>query len=574
MVAARARGPWPRLTAVALLALMASVLVATITRKSLTTDEITHIPAGYSHLVAGDFRVNNEHPPLAKLWAALPLLVIRPQAPPLDAAMVTSAAHTLRAVYGFWPANAARFESIVFWTRAAMILSTLALGWLLFETARRFFGERAALFALALFVTEPTILAHGRIVHTDVPATLAYLALSVGIAVYAERPALRAALWVGLAGGAAMVTKFSLAVLVPPVLLVAGAAQWWRASPGGGRRRTLAHALVVAGLMLLVINLAYRFQRPGLIPADVRWLAAEAPALAPAIKGAVAWLSAVLPTYFLFGLGHVATFDARGHDAFLLGRHGNTGWWWYFPAAFALKTSLPFLLVAVAGLVWGAWAAVRQRRRAAWLLLAPCLLYVALVMRGRINIGVRYLLPAYPFLFILGGALLDTLWRAPRAAWLARLAVVALLSWAGVEAARAWPDYMTYMNPLAWREPRYQYLSDSNTEWGDEVGELARYLKDRGETHVRAVLLGSWPTLPMHGITIIDLFGRTGGQDLPTRYVAIGASLLNGSTVPSGPPGSGRDTIEGRLAYFAGYRARTPERVFAHSIYLYRLDMP
>src|ERR1700730_11703246 len=62
----------------ALLVLMAANLFASISRKSITNDEIVHIPAGYYHLVAGKFQLNNEHPPLVKMWDALPLLFIQP----------------------------------------------------------------------------------------------------------------------------------------------------------------------------------------------------------------------------------------------------------------------------------------------------------------------------------------------------------------------------------------------------------------------------------------------------------------------------------------------------------------
>jgi hypothetical protein len=323
---------------------------------------------------------------------------------------------------------------------------------------------------------------------------------------------------------------------------------------------------------LLVVNLTYHFQHPALLPGDVRWVASQTPALLGPIMRGIWWLSALFPTYFLFGFYNVAIHDWYGHSAFLLGRYSDAGWWWYFPAAFALKTSLPFLVVAVAALGWGLWAAVRQRHRAARLLIVPCLLYVALSMKGHINIGVRHLLPAYPFLFILGGAVLDKLLQAPRAALVARAAVIGTLLWAGVEAVRTYPDYMTYMNQIAWWEPRYQYLSDSNTEWGDEVKELADYLKARSQTRVRAALLGGWMTLPMYGIGFVDMFDRPADEVPQTAYVAIGASFLNGSTVPGGGPGSGRDTSERRINYFAAYRGKTPEKVSAHSIYLYRVD--
>src|SRR3982750_3747404 len=42
-----------------------------------TADEVTYIGSGFRHL-HGDFRIDPDHPPLAKMWGALPLLLLRP----------------------------------------------------------------------------------------------------------------------------------------------------------------------------------------------------------------------------------------------------------------------------------------------------------------------------------------------------------------------------------------------------------------------------------------------------------------------------------------------------------------
>src|SRR5581483_9405213 len=50
-----------------------------------------------------------------------------------------------------------------------------------FRFARELFGAFAAVLAVALFVLEPTVMAHGRVVQTDIPATLGYLLLFVAL---------------------------------------------------------------------------------------------------------------------------------------------------------------------------------------------------------------------------------------------------------------------------------------------------------------------------------------------------------------------------------------------------------
>ena len=153
----------------------------------------------------------------------------------------------------------------------------------------------------------------------------------------------------------------------------------------------------------------------------------------------------------------------------------------------------------------------------------------------------------------------------------ARFAVVVALAWMCVEAGRAYPNYLPYMNELASARPHWQYLSDSNVEWGDDIGGLAEYLKARGETRVRAALLGGQVILPLYGVEFDDLLAGPGTVQPETNYVALGASYLNGSTVPGWSEGSGRETIEQQHQYFAAYRTRQPEAVFGTSIYLYRV---
>ncbi len=128
-----------------------------------------------------------------------------------------------------------------------------------------------------------------------------------------------------------------------------------------------------------------------------------------------------------------------------------------------------------------------------------------------------------------------------------------------------------YLNQLAWSHPHYYYLSDSNVEWGEDTGELARYLRAHDETKVRAALLGGWITLARYGVEYVD--ATRGNQEISrTRYIAIGASFLNGSTVPESLTNSDGSSLteEQRTNFFAVYRGRSPEAVFGNSIYLYR----
>jgi hypothetical protein len=560
-----------------LLALMALQMLVVVGRKSITVDEYVLIPAGYYHLTESDYRPVSEHPPVAKVIAAAPLLFIGTNGPRLDGGP-NEYGRFLEKFDEFWRENAGRLDQLSFWARVPAIALTVLLGGLVFVFARKYWGERAALFAVALYAFEPTLLAHGRVVQTDVPSALAFLLFSVAAYEYLKGPSARRAIYTGLALGFAAATKFSMVALAPVACIGLAALFVLAPKRGLARKAVAGHACALALAALFAINAAYFFHHREPDSLDDALARTVIPARvserlhAPLEVGFKA-LQTVLPPDFVYGVGWQLGHAHNGHHAGLLGMYSRTGWWYYFPVAFALKTPLPILLLMLGGIVWAVLRLRRARDARLLLLLLPPAFFTGLLMLSTINIGVRYYLPAYTFFFMAAGAMLDDLLARARRRGRRQLAVSLVcvaLCWAALEAARAFPDHMSYMNQLASGAPHWWYLSDSNVEWGDDVGDLALYLRARGETRVGAAVL-NWQTLDLYGIEQAALFVRPGEEAEPTRYVAIGASLLNGSTVPSGFDDGTTLTEEERVNYFDEFRRRTPEKIFGGSIYLYRM---
>jgi 4-amino-4-deoxy-L-arabinose transferase-like glycosyltransferase len=559
---------WPPVIVAALLVVMAANLLTVIMRKSITADEITHIPAGYYHLVAGNFTLNNEHPPLVKLWAALPLLVLQPNEPPLAGSDNADYYVRVGSVFpNFWTANASEFEAISFWTRLPMVVLTLVLGWLIFVFTKDLSNPRAGVLAVALFALEPTVLAHGGIVHTDLPAALAYLLFFLALHRYHRLSSFRSALVLGLVIGVALVTKFSLVIVCP--IFVAAAGVWiWRApSRGLNRGQVVRHALMAGLVALAVINVAYGFQRQPIIAPDIAWIQYKTPNYAPAILSGIRGLSFLFPTYYLFGIYNVALHNSSGHATFLLGQYSDLGWWYYFPVAFALKTTIAFLGLAIASLLWALWRFLFRRESHLLFLLAPIAVYLVVSLTSSINIGIRHFLPVYPFLFILAALLLDRVLRVPKWRYVTGILVAGLIASMGLEAVRAYPNYISYFNQLRRGRPGWHLLSDSNVEWGGDVKAVAAYLRARGETGVSGATSAGWLTFRFFGVDYFDVCPPHDKNPVQTNYVAIGASFLNGSTVPGSAvlPETERENI------FAAYRYQKPEAIFGKSIYLYRV---
>src|SRR5262245_1512194 len=244
-----------------LLVIMSLQMFAVISRKSITLDEIVMIPSAYYHLAAGNFQLVNEHPPLAKIIAGIPILFIQPNEAKPEQIVGEPGSIKQRWSYAerFWENNPEIFESLSFWPRVPAILLTILLGLLIFKFARELFGSLTAVLAVALFTLEPTVLAHGRVVQTDMPATLGYFLLFMTLFRYTSKPSPKTAAWVGAATGVALLAKFSM-LLAGPVLLVLFAVMIWRAPQRGLERRTLlAQALILALAAIITINAGYLF---------------------------------------------------------------------------------------------------------------------------------------------------------------------------------------------------------------------------------------------------------------------------------------------------------------------------
>lgn len=551
--------------AVSLLVMIVN-LTSVAAKKSITNDEVVHIPAGYHYWVGGDFRQNPEHPPLIKMWAALPLLVLRPQPASFERPQGEDfGSFTLNSANEFWKANADQFRTIIFLARLPMILLAVVLGLLVFHVARKLFNAWAGAIAVAIFTLEPTVLAHAMIVHTDVAAAFAYLLFFYTLYRFVQSTTMKSALAFGLATGLALLIKFSLIILVPIFFATLVFVLWRAVAP---RRKALLQVGAAVLCCLLLVNAFYYFRHRSLPASESNWISANFPHAQQNLRSAIPVLTLALPTYYIFGFLVVFDHNKEGHESSLLGSYRREGWWYYFPITFSLKTTVPFLLLSVVSLLWAVWM-LSRRDWTLLLLLVPILLYVGFAMSSKINIGIRHLLPVFPFLCIVAAAFIDWTLRRSR---VALLIVVLLGCWMVIDAVRIYPNYLTFISPLAGEKPGWQLLSDSNVEWGQDVGEMCRYLRAKGETEIQGALSGGWVSVELNGVRVIDFPPRNPEKSL-TRYVAVGASHLNGATNPldlhdeNGNKASGTE----RFNYLEEYRSLQPEKVFGRSIYLYRI---
>lgn len=449
---------------------MAALQISSMIQENSTADEPTHLAAGWLNLRERAFGIMAEHPPLARLLCALPLLALQPETPPDFALWETQEGQMAKR---FLYHNRVPADLMLNCARAVTVALTVLFGLSIALWTRRRWGARAALLALALFCFDPNLLAHGRYVTNDLMAAFGYFLACAAWFEYLEQPSRKTLAIAAVCFGIGLLSKFSLLMLpiaLIPMCLV--------------RRRTDRNPAVplfclgaVAALMILA---AYGFEFR--VPATDRFVSDylnETPwqiqtnPIIPKPVGNLMVSSAIqgflrqvpIPAYSYFkGLFRFYNHTYTGHDAYLLGQFSRYGWWYYFPLAFLVKTPVSTLVMILISVVLVIRKPPRDFVPA---LLLPAVAYLAVALFSSINIGIRHLLPVYPFLFMAVGASL-----ARRR--IAALVPVALLM---AESLSSYPHYLAFFNIAAGGSangPRW--LLDSNIDWGQDLKNLKRWM--------------------------------------------------------------------------------------------------
>lgn len=503
-----------------LLAIMAAAMLHAALQENDAYDEGGHLAAGYAYLTIGDFGFNAEHPPLGNMLSALPLLALRPRLPSEHPAWRMRAAPVAGALFLY--RNRIRPDVLLLAARAVTMLFAVLLGLLLALWTRRRFSSAAAVLALFFYATDPNFLAHGHYVTTDLFAAFFIFSACLAWYRYLGGQRLRELLAAGLLAGLALAVKFSAVVLLP-VFAALELAHHRKL-----RVRMATSLIAVAALSLLVIGLSYRSET---------WqvLRGELP---------------ISRHSFVLGLGYLAEHNRAGRPTYLLGEVANHGWWYYFPVAFLVKTPAAVVMLAAVAVA----IALRRRLARSGPLLIPAGIYFALSLAANLNLGIRHLLPVYPFLFALAGAAVFHAGWSRRT----RLAVIALAAgFQLVEVGRAHPHHLAFFNSLAGGSASgWKYLADSNLDWGQDVKKLKKHLDSLGTNEVCFAYFGT-TDVAYHGLRRRPLPARkeveAGGP--PDCVAAVSMNLLLGLYVE---PES-----------YDWLRGLKPDAVIGHSIRVY-----
>ncbi len=476
-------------------AILFSIRVLTaIQSQSLTSDEPTDITNGFYYWTQGDVVTPHNHPPLGSALQALPLLGMDLRTKPVVGDVIDRG----HAFLFEW--NLDRLDAIVTRTRAVSLLLGLLVGWILWKVTR----DRPAVCAGALFflVLDPTFSALSGLAKTDIAPTLFFFLAVLSFHRSQRDPSAASALAAGAASALAVNAKFYCLTLLP--------------------------IFVVLDALFLreKENLLFMTQRQQ--EAKARW-----------VFGLGAFFSATFliffpatlrdpahhqPFFYFFSKFREDLLFAQNHmPVFFWGNAGLESHWYYLPITFFLKEPLAFLVF----FFFSIGLALRGKiHLEPWVWVPPLFFITALL--PSLNLGVRYLLPAFPFLCLMGGEALAWVWSRPfgrLSLSFSRTLVVVLGLWQA-ESVMGFPGTsIGYFNETVPVEKRIHFLGDSNLDWGQDLKRVAHLAPKKGWGKVHLAYLGAVDP-KVYGLDWVPWDEEDLKSPQPGRVYLVNASFL------------------------------------------------
>jgi hypothetical protein len=494
-----------RAIALVLLLLALAIDLSSMWRMSQTYDEPNHLRFGQHFLKDADLSAWNQSAPVSALNAL-----------------------SLAAGRRLGLATSPRAELLL--SRLPTVCLSLVLAALVFRWSSELYGALGGVISLGLYVFDPNVIAHSRVVGTDLPAALMMLASVYLFVRYLKTPSAGNLALAALATGFAQLTKQTALLLFPVflVLVILRVAGRRRAPasipsapiPCGGKRIAL-HAVLFGLIVLAVLNAGYGF-RSSLTTGRHLPIISQAPSGGQyeTVVRSFPDLPIPLPNAYVESLiiGSYYNSTGRGHGPnYLLGQRSQMGWWYYFPVAVGLKTPLALFVALALSFFLPKKAAPADRIDEAAIGLSVASVFLFFTLFCTAQIGIRYLLPMFPFLCVFCGRLGSVFDTAGRGAL--RAATATALGWYVLSSLSYHPQYLSYFNELiGTRKNMYRYLADSNVDWGQNDDLLARYLAARPRERISVN-----PPGPVTGKVIVNI-NRLVGLDDAVAYDWLRAS--------------------------------------------------
>lgn len=524
-------------------------------KKSNTWDEPAHIMSGYAYATEGiDYLSPLNHPVFGRLLtgilpAALIDLDFNKAVKPEGSTGSDFFPYSVKFLYE----NKTDGDTVLFLARLPNIILGAILGIYIFIWSKKLWGIKGAYLSLFFYTLSPNILAHTSLATTDMPATAFFFISAYYLYKLSNNLRPINALAVSVALALAFTSKHTAMLLLP---LFAFALI---ASIKKEGIKALSYYLSIILLTYIFIWGIYGFRYHSASPyyQPLMWSKFASSSFMPFFDKLRALK--ILPEAYLYSIAGVLMGVADGKPAFLMGQYSDAGWWYYFIIAFLIKTPIPTIVFFIASALYS--IVEKENLKKALILIIPASIIFTMFSLQKVNIGLRHILPAYPFLFTLLGFVPNIKTQSIK---MARAIFYGGIVWYAYSAALIYPNQLAYFNELIGGPKNgYKYLADSNIDWGQDLKALKIFMDEHQIKSIKLAYFGcsdpkyfgiNYEYLPSFMIPE----PQNAKDEIPLKgWFAISATMLDGVYLTD------KD-------FYAPFRQVKPYGNVGHSIFIYR----
>jgi hypothetical protein len=471
---------------------------------SLTVDESPHIVAGYSYVIEGDYRLNPEHPPLLKLLSGISIWVgdkLTSQNiffPNNISAWTERVNAQWDMGYEFLFKSGNDANTVIWWARLPTILILLLGGiYIVYSVNYHTRSKSIAVISSILYAFSPNVIAHGRLVTTDLIASLTFLLVIDFWIRYLKMPNWWNILYLTLAIGVAFLSKFSTILLIPLMILTGFSyllIKYWKDKQFLFRSFILIRDFIIIGLgVFIIINLVYFFTMHNMnIDTQLRLVQESFPQENQISDLTKQSLSTIIQApglqYFgqyLLGQAMVIQRVGGGNTTFLLGEFTNQSFIEYFPLTYLLKENISVILIlsasifSLVNLLKSKNLDIKSKILSNWYIITiigMIAIYWIISVRGNLNLGIRHILPAVILTYIIIAFGIVKLLIPLK---FSKAILSLFLGWYILATILTYPNYISNLNILAGQNQGYQIFTDSNLDWGQDLKRLNNWTKQK-----------------------------------------------------------------------------------------------
>ncbi len=381
-----------------------------------------------------------------------------------------------------------------FISKLVSIFVSLILAGYIFWWAKQLYGINAGFLALCLYIFDPNIIAHSRIIHQNIFESFIIFAAIYYFWCFLKFKGTKNAVLSILTFGLAQVTRYTSIYLFPIYFLLwfgfyhSTIFQLFKTKQYqqiiSGVKKIVIYTILYGLTTVLLINIGFSWEGTFTKLGDYKFKSDSLTSIqssSPIMQS----LPVPLPRAYVnvVDLGRSLQEKGRGEfsGSYLMGEISSGGFKQYYLIAFLYKVPIATQLLIFMGII----SLIRDRKQVKFweneaFLLVPSVIFFIILSKANLQLGIRYILFIFPFLFVIASRVMIG-WNLAKIRY--RAFIIVLLIYLIISNLSYFPHYLSYFNELLVnRKMGYTILADSNLDWGQNNNAIIKYLEENPQT--------------------------------------------------------------------------------------------